>query len=54
MELKNGDCMELLKDIKSESIDAVITDPPYNIGKNFEGEAMEVNEWVNRRDKRGW
>lgn len=33
MELLNGDCLELLKDIPDDSIDLVLTDPPYNIGK---------------------
>ncbi|MGP1414692.1 MAG: DNA-methyltransferase [Treponema sp.] len=28
-ELFQGDCLELLKNIESESIDAIITDPPY-------------------------
>ena len=26
-----GDCLEKLKDINTQSIDAVITDPPYGI-----------------------
>ena len=29
VELFNGDCLEVMKDIKSGSIDAIITDPPY-------------------------
>ena len=35
MELINTDCEELLKTIPSNSIDLIITDPPYNIG--FDG-----------------
>lgn len=31
LELLNGDCLELLKDIPSGSIDCVVTDPPYLI-----------------------
>ncbi len=27
-----GDCLELLKEIPDESIDAIVTDPPYNTG----------------------
>jgi len=46
IEIGNGDCLELFKDIKDESIDAVITDPPYNIGKDFEGENMKVEDWL--------
>ncbi len=29
--LKQGDCLELLKKIKDNSIDLVVTDPPYLI-----------------------
>ena len=32
--LYNGDCLELLKTLDAESIDAVITDPPYGIFKD--------------------
>jgi site-specific DNA-methyltransferase (adenine-specific) len=32
IELLQGDCLELLRDIPSGSIDAVVTDPPYGIG----------------------
>lgn len=32
--LLNGDCMEMFKKIPDESIDLIITDPPYNLG-NF-------------------
>lgn len=31
IELKQGDCFELLKDIPDNSIDCIICDPPYNI-----------------------
>jgi len=31
--LQQGDCLELMKDIPDESVDAVITDPPYNISR---------------------
>ena len=34
--LYNGDCSELLKEVPSNSVDLVITSPPYNIGKNYE------------------
>lgn len=30
-----GDSVEILKDIKSNSVDLIFADPPYNIGKNF-------------------
>lgn len=31
-----GDCLDLLADIPSESIDLVVTSPPYNLGKAYE------------------
>ena len=29
--LYNGDCLEVMKDIKDKSIDLIVTDPPYLI-----------------------
>lgn len=34
MELYNGDCLEIMKEIPDKSIELVLTDPPYNIGKS--------------------
>jgi adenine-specific DNA-methyltransferase len=31
-----GDCLDLLRDIPSESLQLVVTSPPYNIGKEYE------------------
>jgi len=31
-ELHNADCFPILKTLPDKSIDAVITDPPYNLG----------------------
>lgn len=31
-QLHNGDCLKVLKELESGSVDAVITDPPYGIG----------------------
>ena len=32
-----GDCIEVMKKMPSESIDLIITDPPFNIGKKYGG-----------------
>ena len=40
IELKQGDCLELMKGLADESVDAVITDPPYNLLK---GHKIETN-----------
>lgn len=31
MELYNGDCLEVMKNIPDDSVNLVLTDPPYNI-----------------------
>ena len=36
IELLHGDCLELLQDIPNESVDMVLTDPPY--GMNFQSD----------------
>lgn len=34
IDLRQGDCLELMKDIPNESIDCIITDVPYNINQD--------------------
>jgi DNA modification methylase len=34
IDLRIGDCLELMKSISDKSIDLVLTDPPYNIARN--------------------
>lgn len=34
-DLKCGDAIELFKSIESNSIDLIVADPPYNLGKNY-------------------
>lgn len=34
-ELHEGDCMEIMQGMDPESVDAVVTDPPYNIGFKY-------------------
>jgi DNA modification methylase len=36
-EIYLGDCLEIMKQIQDKSIDLVLTDPPYNVGKQFGG-----------------
>lgn len=35
IQIIQGDALELFKNIKYESIDLIIADPPYNLGKNY-------------------
>lgn len=30
-----GDCLDVLKTLRRESVDLVVTDPPYNIGIDY-------------------
>lgn len=44
--LFHGDCMDLLKQIPDNSINLIITSPPYNIGKEYEKKA-KINDYYN-------
>jgi DNA modification methylase len=54
----NIDCIEGLKQLEKESIDAVITDPPYNISretnfstmKGHRGTSMDYGQWDKNAD----
>jgi len=59
IELWQGDCLELMKDIPDGSVDAIITDPPYNISRdnNFHtmGRAgIDFGEWDKGFDLTSW
>jgi DNA modification methylase len=44
-----SDCLEVMKKMPSESIDLIITDPPFNIGKDYGGvyeDKKEFNEYI--------
>jgi len=48
MQLVNGDCLEKLKDLNNDSIDSIITDPPYGIkfmGKKWDVDCPSVEVW---------
>jgi len=34
--IKNGDCLSILKGIKNDKFDLILTSPPYNVGKSYE------------------
>ena len=46
--LKLQDAIEGLKEIEDESVDCIIIDPPYNIGKDFGNNKrkQEINEYI--------
>jgi site-specific DNA-methyltransferase (adenine-specific) len=43
-----GDALELLKNVNDESIDLIVVDPPYNLGKNYgnDSDNMEFKEYL--------
>lgn len=43
-ELHNGDCLEYMKKIPTSSVDLIITDPPYNLGKFMENRATNLGK----------
>ena len=57
--IKQGDCLELMKDIPDGSIDLILTDPPYNIARknNFTtmGRAgIDFGEWDKGFEQLEW
>jgi site-specific DNA-methyltransferase (adenine-specific) len=51
VQLFNADCLAYLKTLPAGSVDAVITDPPYNVGIDY-GEGHNDN--MSRDDFRAW
>jgi site-specific DNA-methyltransferase (adenine-specific) len=48
-ELILGDCLEKMRQIKSESIDSLVTDPPAGIGfmgKNWDSDKGGRDHWI--------
>ena len=48
MNIKNGNSLELLKDIKSDTVDCMVTDPPYGISfmnKNWDKAVPDIAIW---------
>jgi adenine-specific DNA-methyltransferase len=41
----HGDVLDVLKEIKNRSVDLIFADPPYNIGKNFNG---RMDKWTSK------
>jgi|TARA_B100000287_G_scaffold50770_1_gene44990 DNA modification methylase len=52
MILENKDCIEFLKDIEDNSVDMVLTDPPYYIG--YDGGKGWDSAWETEKDYLDW
>ncbi len=48
MVLENKDCLEFIKTIEDESVDLVLTDPPYYIG--YDGGKGWDSKWDTEQD----
>ena len=46
LQLHNGDCFEILKSLPDDSIDAVVTDPPYGLNSNEPNMAEVLKYWL--------
>ena len=59
MKLINGDNLNVLSDIPDNSVDLILTDPPYNISKknNFESlnrAGIDFGDWDKNADLLTW
>ena len=49
--VSNGNCLDVLKQIKDNQIDLIFADPPYNLGKDF---GNDSDTWLDREDYLEW
>jgi len=47
----HGDAIEILRALPHNSVDLIFADPPYNIGKNFNG---HKDKWASEEDYLNW
>lgn len=52
IDLRQGDCLEIMKDIPDKSIDLIITSPPYNIG-NMKSNTIKYGTYNGNNMKEG-
>ena len=43
----NGDCLEVMRKMKDKSVDLILTDPPYNLKKDFKNDNLTEQEFLN-------
>jgi DNA modification methylase len=46
--LYQGDCLKLLKGIPDESLQLIVTSPPYNIGKEYERK-LKLSQYIEQQ-----
>lgn len=42
----NMDCLDVMKQLEDDSIDLIVTDPPYNLNKDFLNDNLKENEFI--------
>lgn len=50
----NADCREVLPELERESVDLVLTDPPYGIGKRWVGGESANHGWARAAKDKDW
>ena len=48
LNLRNGDCLEVLKDLEPDSVDSIVTDPPYGLsfmGRKWDYDVPSADIW---------
>jgi len=54
VELYLGDCLEVMQELEDGSVDAVITDPPYGMGKaDWDMQIVPVDDWLPQAKRLG-
>jgi adenine-specific DNA-methyltransferase len=50
IDLRHGDCLDVMKELEDDSVDCLITSPPYNVGKEYEYRITldEYKNWMTR------
>ena len=48
VDLRQGDCLELMKDIPDKTIDLIVTDPPYNVSATNRGGTINKVKKLNK------
>ena len=54
--IKQGDCLELMKDIPDKSVDMILSSPPYNITKSNQKDMGYdlYKDWIGNDDYCKW
>lgn len=58
--LLKGDCLEVMRGMEAESVDAIVTDPPYGLGKTYAGKKEDASSpyqywsWLQPRYTEAW